>query len=124
MSNLGLSKTYNAEGAIPPFTIVKPGANDFGVLQAAAATDKLIGVTTELSANANEPVDVIHEGVANIKAGGNVTRGDLVTSDANGNAVTAAPAAGTNNRIIGIARMSGVAGDVIEVLISPGSFQG
>jgi hypothetical protein len=124
VANLELIKSYNAEGAIAAYTIVKMGANDFGVAQAVAATDKLVGVTREIAAVLNEPVDVVHEGIANVKAGGPITRGDLITSDASGNAVTAAPGAGTNNRIIGFARMSGVAGDVIEVMLSLGSFQG
>jgi hypothetical protein len=124
MANLGLVKSYNAEGAIAAYTIVKVGANDFGVLAAAAVSDKLIGVTRELAALSGEPVDVVHDGIANVKSGGTITRGDLLTSDASGNAVTAAPGAGANNRTIGIARMSGVAGDVIEVIIDPGVTQG
>ena len=124
MSNPRLMKSYNAEGVIGPFLIVKYGANDFGVLVAAAATDKLIGVTREFGASANEPVDVTHDGIANVKLGGTVARGDFLTSDASGQAVTAAPAGGVNNRIIGIARQSGVIGDVIEVLLEPGVVQG
>jgi len=125
MSNPGLTKSYNAEGVIGPFLIVKFGASDFGVLVAAAATDKTIGVTREFGSVSGEPVDVIHEGIANVKLGGTVTRGDFTTSDASGQAVVAAPATGVNNRVIGVARQSGVVGDVIEVILTPGhSLQG
>lgn len=124
MSNPRLTKSYNAESALNPFTIVKFGANDFGVVTAAAASDKLIGVTREFGSSANEPVDVTHDGIANVKLGGTVARGDLLTTDATGQAVAAAPAVGTNVRCIGFARQSGVAGDVVEAFLKLCSLQG
>jgi Uncharacterized conserved protein (DUF2190) len=124
MANNGLTKSYTAEAAIAAQRIVKVGAADYGVLQAAAVGDKLIGVSTEIDATTGERIDVIHEGIADLKIGGTVARGDLLTSDASGQGVTAAPAAGTNNRTIGVALISGVTGDVIPVLVAPGSFQG
>ena len=123
--NTEMVKSYTAEGAIGPCLIVKFGAADYGVVAAAAATDKLIGVTRPLlSIASGESCDVIHSGIAEIKLGGTVTRGDLVTSDASGQGVTAAPAAGTNNRHVGVALVSGVSGDIIPVLIVPSSLQG
>ena len=124
MPNPGMIKSYNAEAGLNPYTIVKFGASDFGVVTAAAATDKLIGVTREFGSASGEPVDVIHDGITYVKLGGTVTRGDFLTSDASGQAVTAAPGVGVNNRIIGYARQSGVIGDVIDVVIEPGSVQG
>lgn len=124
MSNLLLAKNYKAEAAITAFTIVKPGAAEGNVLQAAAVSDASFGVTTDIAAAINERCDVILAGEADVLYGGTVTRGDLLTSDASGRAVTAAPAAGVNNRIIGIARISGVVGDVGKVLISQSMMQG
>jgi hypothetical protein len=124
MSNIGLTKSYLAEGAIGANLIAKVGANDYGALQAAAVGDKLIGITTEVAAASGERVDVVHEGIADLKIGGAVARGDLLTSDANGQGVTAAPAAGTNNRIVGMAIISGVNGDIIPVKLQLGTFQG
>lgn len=124
MANNGLTKSYTAEGAISANRIVKVGANDWGVLQGAAATDSLIGISTEIDAASGERIDVVHEGIADLKLGGTVPRGSLVTSDASGQGVAPAPAAGTNNRVIGVALVSGVSGDVIPVMISLGSFQG
>jgi len=124
MPNPGLIKCYNAEGGINPYTIVKFGANDFGVVPAAAATDKLIGVTREFGSASGEPSDLIHDGITYVKLGGTVARGDLLTSDASGQAIVAAPGVGVNNRIIGYARQSGVVGDVIDIVIEPGSVQG
>lgn len=123
-NNNGLTKSYNAGGAILANSIVKCGANDYDVLQAAAAADFLLGITTEIPAVSAERVDVVQEGIADLKINGVVTRGALITSDAGGLGVVAAPGAGTNNRIIGIALISGVAGDIIPVQLSPGSVQG
>jgi hypothetical protein len=124
MSNPGLTKTYNAESNISPYTIVKFGANDFGVLPAAASTDQLVGVSTNLTVLSGARVDVYHGDIVYVKLGGTVARGAYVTSDVNGNGVAAAPAAGVNANVIGIARQSGVAGDVIEVVVSPSRIQG
>ncbi len=43
---------------------------------------------------------------------------------ASGRAVTAAPAGGVNNRVIGIAMVSGVVGDIGQMIVSQGSVQG
>lgn len=124
MSNPTLLKNMIAGAAINAFTLVKFSAADT-VVTAAAATDAIIGVTNEVSPAINERCDVIVEGIAFVTAGAAVGLGALVTADASGRAVTAAPAAGTNNRIIGIAfEAAGAAGDVIRVLLTPGSFQG
>lgn len=123
-NNVLFAKSFNAGGAILANSIVKVGANDYDALQGAAATDKLIGITTEVAAATGERVDVILDGVADLKINGAVARGDLLTSDATGLGVTAAPVAGTNNRIIGVAMISGVAGDIIPCFLSLGSFQG
>ncbi len=124
MSNNKLTKSYTAEAAITAYSIVKVGAADGGALLGAAVSDALIGVSTEIAAAAGEMVDVVHSGIAEVKLGGTVARGAPVTSNASGLGVAAAPAAGTNNRIIGFAQVSGVSGDVIPVLLSLGSIQG
>jgi hypothetical protein len=122
--NVLLVKQFKAEAAIGANLIVKHGAADDTVVQSAAATDKHIGVCDNVAPAINERVDVITHGIADLILGGAVTRGDLITSDANGKGVVAAPAAGVNNRHVGIALMSGVLNDVIPVLLSQGSVQG
>lgn len=125
MANRGLVKSYSAEGAISPCRIVKFGAANYGVLQATAGADSVIGVTDAvLTIAQGESVDIIHSGIAEVELGGGVTRGDLLMSDANGKGIAAAAAAGANVRTIGPALVSGVAGDKIPVLIIPGTFQG
>ncbi len=124
MSNQLLTKQYVAEAAINPNRIVKYGTTDDFVAQAAAVGDFAFGVVEGVAPLLGERCDVVTHGVAEIKLGGTVVRGGPLTSDATGQAVAAAPAAGTNNRIIGFARQSGVNGDVIEVLLAPGMLQG
>lgn len=124
MSIPDFARSYNAEGAIVAYSIVKIGANDYGVLQAGAATDKIIGVSTDIDSASGERCDVFHEGICYVKIAGTVTRGDWITSNASGLGVTAAPAAGTNNYVIGMALQSGVSGDIIEVMVDPTMIQG
>ena len=124
MANNGLTKSYAAEGTIGANLIVKVGAADWGALVAAAVSDKLIGVSTEVAAVSGERLDVVHEGIADLKLGGTVARGDFLTTDASGQGVTAAPGAGTNNQIVGKALVSGVSGDIIPVLVAPSMMQG
>jgi len=132
----GLITNYDAAGTINPRRICKFDASDTTVVQASAATDALLGVSdpvgTELYGvpdsngvvNTGEPVDVHRNGIAPVDYGGNVTRGDPLTSDANGKAVAANPSSGSNVRIIGYAEVSGVDGDVGAVFIAPGVMQG
>ena len=124
MANPGLIKTYVAEAAVAAYRIVKPGTSDGNVVQGAAVTDALIGISGMVAGDLGKRVDIIHSDIAEVEYGGAVTRGDWLTSDANGKAVTAAPAAGTNNNVIGRALVSGVLGDIGSCLIAPGRIQG
>lgn len=125
MSNPGIFKTRTSGGAIARYRVVKHGAADHVVLQAAAATDPLCGVTQELGASAaSQRIDICMGGMPEIEYGGIVTRGDPLTSDNLGRAVKAEPAAGANVRIIGWADASGVAGDIHAIQFAPGQIQG
>ena len=124
MSNILLTRNYQAEAAIAAFSPVKFGSVDGKVLVAVLPTDKIIGVTTDIAAAIGERCDVVVSGRVDIVYGAAVTRGDLLTADATGRAVTAAPAAGVNNRIIGTASVSGVAGDIGACDIYPSMLQG
>lgn len=119
-----LSKNYTAGGAVSAFRIVKMGSNDGEVVQAAAATDLLMGVCGAIAPASGERVDIYKDGVYPVEFGGTVTRGQPVTADASGKAVVAAPSAGSNVRIIGFAEVSAVSGDVADVWIAPGIMQG
>ena len=117
-------KNYSAGGAIEKYRIVKFSA-DGTVVQATAATDALIGVSgIPNPAVSGNRVDVVRAGAAMAELGGTVTRGDFLTADSNGKAITAAPAAGVNARTIGVADVSGVSGDIIWIVVNAGSVQG
>lgn len=121
--NHEFNKGFVAGAAIAAKRIVKFGSADNAVIQAAAVSDALIGVA-DLAAASGDHVTVVMGGIAIVEYGGTITRGGHVTSDASGKAVAAAPGAGTNNRVIGIAMVSGVSGDLGSVLLQPGSVQG
>lgn len=122
--NPSLVSNYTAGGTVRARRIVVFDTTDGVVVEAGSATASSIGVSTEVEALAGEPCDVIRFGAADVVFGGTVVRGALVTSDAQGRAVTASPAAGVNNRVIGIADVSAVVGDIGPILVSPGSIQG
>ena len=82
-------RNYTAEAVINPYRFAKFGVNDGDVMQASAVTDKIIGVFTEVGAEAGERIDVQKEGSAKIQAGGNITKGSYLTADANGKAIVA-----------------------------------
>ncbi len=124
MSNAFLTKNQVAGADIIKYRILKHSAAET-VIQAAAATDGLIGVCNEVAPLSGQRCDVILMGIADIEAGAAITVDAPITSDSVGRAVTAAPAAGTNNRVIGFAlEAASAAGDVIRVLIAPHTMQG
>jgi hypothetical protein len=120
MRNEGLAKTLIAGATVAARRIVKFGSGDTAVIQAAAATDFSIGVS-DLGGASGEPTDVILDGIALVEYGGDVTRGALLTADADGKAIVAAPAAEATARIIGIAMIGGVSGDIGSVLLRQGA---
>lgn len=119
MSEL-LLKNYVAGGAVAAHRIVKAGGSDGVMVQAAAATDLLLGVSTELPAASGERMDVVHSGTPLLEFGGSITRGNPITADADGKGVAAAPAAGARARIIGYALVSVSSGDIVPFLLAPG----
>lgn len=126
MSNPMLIRSYVAgTGGVGERRVVKFGAADGEVVNSAAAADAHIGICIQPGgATVGQRADVAVDGIVEVIAGGTITRGALLTSDANGAAVVAAPAAGTNNAVIGRAMVSAVAGDFFPVLLSQGSVQG
>ena len=136
MNNPLLTKTFKAGGALTKYRIVKFGSDDDSVVQATAATDALMGVVAELDVSSGERGDIHLAGVAQVVYGGTITRGDLLTADSNGKAVkvtrhthtentaasytqNATTGVGSGERIIGVAMVSGVSGDIGSVLIQP-----
>lgn len=112
----GLVKNSVAGAAFEAYRILKFGATEGQVIRAAAGTDALIGVSTDIPADALERADVVLSDLAPVLYGGTVTQGSFLTSDATGRAIVASP----GDRTIGIAWVSGVVGDIGSVLIQRG----
>lgn len=102
------------------FYIVKADtANDHSVVLAAAGTDPIVGVLQNKPKAASAAL-VRFIGTTKVIAGGTITRGDRVTSDANGKAVTTT----TNKDVqLGVALVSAVSGDILEVMLGAFSKQ-
>lgn len=117
-----------AGGTIAAFTIIKKGADDNTVVAAAAASDKLLGVTAgpvQNSSVTGDRTDIVVAGIGEVIAGAAFVVGDKLTSDASGRAIVSAAAAGTNNPIVGVAlKDAAAAGDIVQLLVSPQTFQG
>lgn len=125
MASPTLIRNFAAGGTVNPRRLVKFGSSDREVVQASAATDLIIGVVASSEVrSAGDRVDVVLVGIADTDMGGTVARGTKVTADSNGKAVAAAPAAGVNNHVVGIAMVTTASGDIAEVLLSQSVNQG
>ena len=109
----GIIKAVTAEGAVGEYRICKLGSSDDQASEASAATDILLGVSTQ-SATTGQQFGLAMSGIADVEYGGTVTRGEYLTSDADGNAVGTTTG---NNFVIGIAMVAGSDGDIGSVLI-------
>jgi Uncharacterized conserved protein (DUF2190) len=129
-NNAGLIKSFTPTAAIVPFSAVKFGADDNTIALATTATDLVIGFTNEIEVVADDIakgnlVDVVIDGIAEGRAGAAIVRGSRLTIDATGRVIAAAPAAGANVQIIGIALKSAASADEqIPVLLQRSVMQG
>lgn len=108
-----LIRNYTAAGAVTEWRFVSWSTADGVVKQSAAVADAPVGVARESAVDGGR-VDVIRAGLSQITYGAAVTRGQPLTSDAQGRAV---PTTAGTDRIYGIAEFSGVAGDLGELLL-------
>ena len=126
MTDPAIIKVFTAgPGGVRQFRLVQPGASDGLVIESTAVANFIFGVSCQPGTAAEgQRADIVLAGTADVEAGGNVARGALVTTDSQGRAVTASPAAGANNRILGIALVGAASGDIFQVLLAQGSVQG
>ena len=109
--------------AVPIYRIVKKGASEDLVIPSSAGLDKHTGVAQTGGATGAR-VRVGMSGIVKVEAGGTFVQGDRLTSDANGRAIVAAPGAGVNVNVIGIAMSDSVLNDIGTVLLAPSTWQG
>ena len=112
-----LIKTFKAPAAVVGYQIVTFAAGSNEVETADAVSDPLIGITTSVGSQDNGRCDVIVAGVSEVRIGGTVTRGDVLTTDASGRAVLATQ---VSDRVVGIALADAVGDDIAAVLIAQG----
>lgn len=99
----GLIQTKYAGGAVANRRIVAFGSADNTAIQATASTNKFLGVSDlplGASAATGEPFDVIRCDIAEVDYGGTITRGDRLTADSNGKAVSAEALFGEKTAVI------------------------
>lgn len=115
----GLIATCVAATAIPRYTIVALNAADDSVELANSVSDPLLGVSAEPADIAKgERIDVIVNGITEVRAGGSITKGAWLTVDSSGRAVTASAA--TNERIGRALTAANKANDIISIEIIKG----
>ena len=85
---------------------------------AATTAAGVIGVSGSRAVASGETVEVAIAGIAPVEYGANVDAGDMLRADGTGKAVGTTTA---GHRIVGIAMVGGVDGDIGEVLVAPGS---
>lgn len=111
-------ETFTSDGVISPKRIVVVGAADDEVAEAANATAKPAGVSTNTSDTADaDHVDVIRHGPAEVTFGGTVAAFEMIMATTDGKAI--AFSAGAGNYAVGQnggrARASG---DVAQVYVN------
>lgn len=113
------SKSFTATAALATaYVIVKADvSNDQSVVLAIAATDPVVGILQNKPAIGAQAL-VQWLGSSKVVAGGTITRGDRVTSNSSGQAITTTSA---GNSVVGIALSSAASGDIVEILLTPGA---
>ncbi len=100
------------------FLFMKRGSDDDHVAVCTADTDNPIGICTDESAAAEDPVNIATLGCApttrKVTLGGTVAVGDFLQVDSNSKAKKLSTSTGTYY-IVGRALMAGVSGDIIEM---------
>lgn len=120
----GNLRMFTAGGAITKGAIVKFGADEHTVVVATTTTEQLLGVAEHDAASGEAVRVLMSNGETQVKAGGTITLGALVTSGAAGVGVAAAPAQGVNAFYVGRAMKAAASGDLFPVHVFPGVMQG
>lgn len=119
-------QSYKAGGTVNPCRFIKMGAADGYSIQATGSGSAIVGISEQVLgpstanyASAEETFDVIKGDQAYLKLGDTVTRGQYLTSDANGKGIPAVIVAGTPLYVGAYAEESGVVDDIILVTLIP-----
>jgi len=113
MSKYGLIRPYTAEAKVLRHRFVKYGVGNRTAVTATAASDAIMGVSSELDIDTTGALDIAKTGETSLVIGGTVTKGDFLTSDSAGAGIKAV----SGNRYGAMAEESGVTGDQIDVTL-------
>jgi hypothetical protein len=118
--NPTLIKNYIAEADIAAYKIVKYGTVEGKVLVNDSLEFCFAGIVNKLGGTSGYRCDVMKGGIGEVILGGTVAYGDVLVSDASGNAIKLADAtADVPITIIGIAEEAGTVGAIIRINIHP-----
>lgn len=107
----------NADLSASQFRIAAVNTSDKAII-AAGNTAKIIGVLMNKPTALGDAAQIAIGGVARVTAGATIEAGDLLTSDGDGKAIDTTT---TADVLIGRALTGGADGQLIEVLLLPGS---
>lgn len=130
LRNPGPAYPFESESTLTDGLVVVQGAADNKVkLPGGADPASALGVVKRedgSSAASGDTVDIINSGIYPLVASAAITRGDkLAVAGASGKVKTAAPAAGANTFVLGIALESAAAdGERVAALLCPHLMQG
>lgn len=119
-----LMKEVLCAAAVAAYTIATFGADDNTFETATSPAQPFIGIFQYATTRPGLRVRIALDGISQINISGSVTRGDWLTTDGNGNGITADPSPGENMNVIGKAVNSGTAPQVVGVLVHPTQIQG
>jgi hypothetical protein len=119
-------RSFSAAGPIPPKSVVKYTAARGQVAVSTSPTDPIAGVCDLGAVNAGDEVDVALAGFQEVTAAAAaaINPGDLLTTDANGLAITAVKVTGSLVRCFGVAQVPAAPGDIFLAQMAPSSIQG
>lgn len=124
LSYTGNPPVYSS-GGIPQFcaVVADTGTGNESDVKLAGANAAIIGIAQDAPAvGPAQEVRVRTLGVSKMIAGGAITVGQLIQTDANGHGVAAAAGTTTNLPVIGVARTAATAsGDTFSVFLTPGA---
>ena len=109
--------------AVSAFTIVAKDTVDGCVIPAiVTGTVKMVGIAPNYDTALGAMLPITTGGVAQVKLGGSVSAGDILTNDTNGYAITATNFSANKYNTIGVANRSGSTSDIIPILVLPQNY--
>ena len=108
---------FSTPSSIATYSLVTLGRGDGEVTTASSCSDVLVGIASPIKSAKSGEATIIIGGIATTVSGGNISRGDALTANADGHAITST--SGTD-RIVGLALQPAMSGDHIQVLITQG----